>query len=101
MSVSQVLHHEDVNTDLGDTRDLIYSYFDKVFCFLLPHPGLNVAEDKNLNGCHRGWCSIICVVFMLISSSLANVSYLISQVVQGSFDIELTKMTEQAKCTIA
>ena len=50
VTLFQLQHREDMDNELGETRDQIYSYFEKVFCFLMPHPGLKVAEDKCFDG---------------------------------------------------
>ena len=42
----QLKNTEDAYNELGDTRHQIMSYFEKVFCFLMPHPGFRVSEDS-------------------------------------------------------
>lgn len=46
----QNINPEDTATELAGTRQHIYSSFEKVFCFLMPHPGLKVSEKKSFDG---------------------------------------------------
>jgi len=41
---------EDKHEDLKEVRQHIHSCFEDISCYLMPHPGLNVATDRNFNG---------------------------------------------------
>lgn len=41
---------KDQSPQLGDVREYIRKSFDKVFCFLLPHPGLQILSENNYDG---------------------------------------------------
>jgi len=43
-------------------RRHIHSCFDKVSCFLMPHPGLKVATDKRFDGRLLGMIMIVVTV---------------------------------------
>ena len=41
---------EEKHEDLKEVRQHIHSCFEDISCYLMPHPGLNVATDRNFNG---------------------------------------------------
>ena len=49
-------------------RKHIHSCFDRVSCFLMPHPGLKVATDKHFDGRLTGNCIHVLLKYISIQA---------------------------------